>query len=87
MAEWVCKAQLGSGGFGIVHVWSNAKTGQNFALKKCKFGSDMALTARLVFISCYIFSHIKQLHKESVDHIGYLWPHKLDHFGNLWPQK
>ena len=54
MADWICKAQLGSGGFGIVHVWSNAKTGQIFALKKCKFGSDMALTARLGKQSVYI---------------------------------
>jgi len=42
----VCKSQLGSGGFGIVHVWSNPSTGQVFALKKCKFGSELVLTSR-----------------------------------------
>jgi len=46
MTDWVCLAQLGSGGFGIVHVWNNSTTGQVFALKKCKFGADLVLTAR-----------------------------------------
>ena len=44
--SWVCEAQLGSGGFGIVHVWRNAATGRKVALKKCKFGSDVTMTAR-----------------------------------------
>jgi hypothetical protein len=44
--SWVCEAQLGSGGFGIVHVWKNVATGRKVALKKCKFGSDVTMTAR-----------------------------------------
>ena len=43
---WVCEAQLGSGGFGIVHVWRSATTGERVALKKCKFGSEISLTPR-----------------------------------------
>ena len=39
-------SQLGSGGFGIVHVWRNSVTGQCYALKKCKLGSDITMTAR-----------------------------------------
>ena len=44
--EWECESQLGSGGFGIVHVWRHRVTGQRFALKKCKFGSDISLTQK-----------------------------------------
>jgi|LakMenEpi03Aug12_release.lakeMendotaPanAssembly.Ray.scaffolds.fasta_scaffold441710_2 hypothetical protein len=44
--SWVCEAQLGSGGFGIVHVWKNAATGRKVALKKCKLGADVTMTAR-----------------------------------------
>jgi hypothetical protein len=43
---WVCDAQLGSGGFGIVHVWRNVTTGHKVALKKCKFGADVTMTPR-----------------------------------------
>ena len=44
--HWQCMSQLGSGGFGIVHVWRNSVTGQCYALKKCKLGSDITMTAR-----------------------------------------
>ena len=44
--SWVCEAQLGSGGFGIVHVWKNVHTGRKVALKRCKFSSDVTMTAR-----------------------------------------
>ena len=46
LQEWACLSQLGSGGFGIVHVWQNIKSGEKYALKKCKFGSEITLTAR-----------------------------------------
>merc|ERR1711892_1196201 len=45
-SDWVCEAQLGSGGFGIVHVWRNMKTEQKVALKKCKFGPEITLTQK-----------------------------------------
>ena len=35
--------QLGSGGFGIVHVWQHSGTGQCLALKRCKFGSEVSV--------------------------------------------
>ena len=44
--DWECVSQLGSGGFGIVHVWRHRATGQCLALKKCKLGSDITLTTR-----------------------------------------
>jgi len=42
----VAEAQLGTGGFGIVQVWTNKVTKQSVALKRCKFGSDVSLTTR-----------------------------------------
>ena len=45
-ADWECLSQLGSGGFGIVHVWRSLSSGRCLALKKCKFGSEISLTAR-----------------------------------------
>ena len=44
--DWECLSQLGSGGFGIVHVWRSLTSGRRLALKKCKFGSEISLTAR-----------------------------------------
>ena len=44
--DWECLSQLGSGGFGIVHVWRSLSSGRCLALKKCKFGSEISLTAR-----------------------------------------
>ena len=34
--DWECLSQLGSGGFGIVHVWRSVSSGRCLALKKCK---------------------------------------------------
>ena len=36
--DWECLSQLGSGGFGIVHVWRSVRSGRRLALKKCKAG-------------------------------------------------
>ena len=38
---WECLSQLGSGGFGIVHVWRNVRSGRTVALKKCKVSPSM----------------------------------------------
>ena len=44
--EWECVSQLGSGGFGIVHVWRHRDTGQSWALKRCRLGGELGLTTR-----------------------------------------
>jgi len=46
LGEWKCKSQLGSGSFGIVHVWENAATGENVAVKKCRFGAEVTLSKK-----------------------------------------
>ena len=44
--EWECVSQLGSGGFGIVHVWRHRDSGQSWALKRCRGGGELGLTTR-----------------------------------------
>ena len=44
--QWECVSQLGSGGFGIVHVWRHRDTGQSWALKRCRLGGELGLTSR-----------------------------------------
>ena len=44
--EWECVSQLGSGGFGIVHVWRHGPSGQQWALKSCRLGPGESLASR-----------------------------------------
>ena len=46
LGDWRCKSQLGSGSFGVVHVWENSATGENVALKKCRFGAEVTLSKK-----------------------------------------
>ena len=49
--DWECLSQLGSGGFGIVHVWRSVSSGRCLALKKCKEGLNQltSLVSRKTF--------------------------------------
>ena len=44
--DWECGSQLGSGGFGIVHVWRHRVSGQCYALKRCREGGESLLSSR-----------------------------------------
>ena len=44
--DFVCLKQLGSGSFGIVHVWKNQVTGERLALKKCRFGPEVLISEK-----------------------------------------
>ena len=44
--EWECVTQLGSGGFGIVHVWRHRDSRQCWALKRCRLGGEGSLGTR-----------------------------------------
>ena len=44
--DWICDSKLGTGGFGIVHVWTNRVTKETVALKKCRFGSEVVLSEK-----------------------------------------
>lgn len=44
IGDYICQTQLGSGSFGVVHVWRHHKSGQVLALKKCRFGTDISLS-------------------------------------------
>ena len=46
VGDYACLQQLGTGSFGIVHVWKNKKTGQVLALKKCRFGREVNLSEK-----------------------------------------
>ena len=45
--DWRCQAQLGTGSFGIVHVWANETTKETIALKKCRFGPEVLLSEKV----------------------------------------
>lgn len=47
IGQWTCLSQLGSGSFGIVHVWKNEQSGEVIALKKCRFGPEVALSDKV----------------------------------------
>ncbi|TRY64214.1 hypothetical protein TCAL_00495 [Tigriopus californicus] len=47
IGEYICQTQLGSGSFGVVHVWRHHKSGQVLALKKCRFGTDISLSDQI----------------------------------------
>ena len=37
---------MGSGSFGVVHVWENSTSGETIALKKCRFGAEVTLSKK-----------------------------------------
>ena len=47
IGSWKCESQLGTGSFGIVHVWRDQGTGETLALKKCRFGQEVALSEKV----------------------------------------
>jgi serine/threonine protein kinase len=49
LGEWVCQSQLGTGSFGIVHVWENVNTEEKVALKKCRFGMEVTLSQKVIY--------------------------------------
>ena len=51
VGDWRCQAQLGTGSFGIVHVWIHDKTKETIALKKCRFGPEVLLSEK-VYQTC-----------------------------------
>ena len=46
MTDWEFEGQLGSGGFGIVHVWQNKKSKERIALKECRFPDISNLSSK-----------------------------------------
>lgn len=46
--DWVCSKQLGSGSFGVVHVWTNETDGEVIALKKCRFGPEVPISEKVI---------------------------------------
>jgi len=40
-------SRLGTGSFGVVHVWQNVESGEKIALKKCRFGPEVALSYKV----------------------------------------
>ena len=48
LGDWQCRAQLGTGSFGIVHVWVNTKVaGEAVALNKCRLGSEVVVSEKV----------------------------------------
>ncbi len=47
VGRWKCVKQLGTGSFGIVHVWSNQEAEDDeIALKKCRFGPEVPISEK-----------------------------------------
>ena len=44
IGPWRCLSRLGSGSFGIVHVWQNRESGETLALKRCRFGPEVLVS-------------------------------------------
>ncbi len=44
LGPWQCRAKLGTGSFGIVHVWRHNETEETLALKRCRFGPEVLLS-------------------------------------------
>ncbi|KAK5645297.1 hypothetical protein RI129_006597 [Pyrocoelia pectoralis] len=44
--EWRRDKELGSGGFGVVHLWVNKTTGDSLAIKKCRWNLESHLTEK-----------------------------------------
>lgn len=47
LGDWLCQLQLGTGSFGIVHVWRNTVTEETVALKKCRFASEVMMSEKV----------------------------------------
>ncbi len=41
---WRCLFRLGTGSFGMVHVWEHSSSGEKVALKRCRFGPEVLLS-------------------------------------------
>ncbi|KAB0795183.1 hypothetical protein PPYR_12022 [Photinus pyralis] len=46
VGDWKREKELGSGGFGVVHLWLNKTTGDSLAIKKCKWNLESHLTEK-----------------------------------------
>ncbi len=44
VGSWRCLSKLGTGSFGIVHVWVNKGSGEEIALKRCRFGPEVLVS-------------------------------------------
>ncbi|KAK4876018.1 hypothetical protein RN001_012440 [Aquatica leii] len=46
LGDWKREKELGSGGFGVVHLWRNKTSGDCLAVKKCKWNLETHLTRK-----------------------------------------
>ena len=54
LGDWQCRAQLGTGSFGIVHVWASLSQPERVvALKKCRLGAEVAVSEK-VGLKCWL---------------------------------
>ena len=56
VGRWRCLSKLGTGSFGIVHVWeSESGEGgkrERVAIKQCRFGPDVLLSSKVTENTC-----------------------------------